>query len=89
MKTKAQGLPMNTIIIAVLVLAVLGFVGYMLAAKGIGPFAKGLGECKDKGGECKESCTAGMEIKSFKGCYTKTDGKDDYKKDWVCCIPVT
>ena len=96
MNKKAQGMSLQTVIIAVLLLILLGFLIYILVSKGIVPFTKGLGQCNERGGQCKESCSSD-EIRSFAGCYieegeTSKEGsstKETYKKEYICCIPVT
>lgn len=87
MSRKGQGLPMQTIVIAILVILVLGFLSYILVAKGIGPFSKALAECTEKGGVCKKSpCNPTTEIKSFAGCF---DADNEFQKENVCCLSLT
>ena len=76
---------MQTIIIAVLVLLVLGILAYFLI-QGAGRFTRGVGECKEKGGECLPSCQPANQIQLFRGCYVQEGGEDVYKEDNVCCI---
>lgn len=53
---KAQGLPLNTIVIAVLVLLIL-VVLIIIFGKYIGGFAKGVKSCESSGGEgCFNNC---------------------------------
>ena len=81
---------MQTIIIAVLVLLVLGILAYLLIAKGFNPFTRGLGQCKEKGGNCiqlnGQTCEQkdpNYPVYGFKGCYAG----NQYQKDYVCCFP--
>ena len=80
---KAQGLPMNTIIIAVILLLLLVVVIYIFSAKGIGPFSRGLGDCVNKGGSCKVSCSKD-EASVSTGCY---DESGEFQDMYFCCVP--
>lgn len=80
---KAQGLPMQTIIIAVLVLLVLGIMAFILI-KGTGRFTRGVGECESRQGKCEESCPSSHPIQVFKGCYKE----ETYIEKNFCCIGV-
>jgi len=51
---KAQGLPLNVIIIAVIVLIVLAVIIAIFAGR-ISIFSKSVGDCEAKGGVCKNS----------------------------------
>ena len=48
---RAQGLPINTIILAVLAIAVLFIIMFVLVRKG-SEFAQATGDCEKLGGEC-------------------------------------
>ena len=94
MKRKAQGLPMQTIIIAVLVLLVLGIMAFFLI-KGTGKFTRGVGECTEKGGKCDDlldkTCQEkdpNYPIYGFKGCYVKESANDVYKENNICCLKI-
>jgi len=53
---KAQGLPINTIIIAILAIAVLFLLMFLFIRKG-GEFGKATTDCQSLGGTCVNSCT--------------------------------
>ena len=79
---KAQGMPINVLIIAVLAIAVLIIVLFILFG-GVSKFQTGLSDCKAKGGtECrnltKDKC-ADNEAPAAGIC----------KGDLVCCIPIS
>jgi len=76
---KAQGLPLNVIIIAILVLIVLVVIIAIFAGK-IGIFSREVAECKAKGGRC-ESKTTGCETNEVP--VAGLCGEDE-----VCCIPI-
>ena len=78
---KAQGISINTIIIAAIALIVLGIVAYLLMSS-TGKFQKGVAECEKKGGKCMQHCTDEYPIPIFHGCYDA----GEYHKDYVCCI---
>lgn len=58
MDKKAQGLPLNTIVIAVLVLLVLVVLIYVFSDQ-IRDFVLGIKSCSLKGGSCRQSCNPG------------------------------
>jgi len=76
---KAQGLPLTTIVIAALVLAVLIVVLFMFG-KQSGAFGKLIGDCENKDGKCVADAVAcndkGGRVIDFK-CTTSTN---------VCCL---
>jgi hypothetical protein len=71
---KAQGLPMNVIVIAALVLLVLIVLAIIFGGK-VKEFGAGVSSCKAKGGDCKSSCDL------LRGEY-QVDAKDCQ----TCCI---
>lgn len=74
---KAQGLPLNVIIIAIILLIVMAVVIYIFVG-GATDFDKGLKNCESKGGVCKAQCSEGEAgIPSI--C---AEGE-------LCCIPVS
>lgn len=75
MKTKAQGLPINVVIIAALGLAVFVVLVIILTSQA-GTFSKNVLTCEAKGGECvsENNCQ-----------YQKTSFKCPQKEN-VCCI---
>ena len=73
---KAQGLPLNIIIIAIILLIVMAVVIFIFLG-GARDFDKGLKNCEAKGGVCKPQC-ASDEIALPSIC---PEGE-------LCCIPV-
>lgn len=55
MKRKAQGMPLNVIIIAALALLVLVVLTIVFLGK-MGSTSKTINSCTDKGGKCAEEC---------------------------------
>jgi len=51
MVTRAQGLPISTVVVAVLLLVVLLVVGFLMARQG-GVFTKTVSQCEEQGGKC-------------------------------------
>ncbi len=80
---KAQGLPLRTVILAIIALIVLASLIYIFVAKGTTPFARGIGACEERGGQCSETCEGAYPIATFKGCYDD----EDYNKSYTCCLP--
>ena len=80
---KAQGMPINVIIIAVLALIVLVIMG-VLFAKRTSIFAGALDSCSAKQGHCQPSCGEGSS-KIIANCPEKGDDS----KNTVCCITIT
>ena len=79
MKSKrGQGLPMNTIVIAAIVLVVMVVLIYIFVG-GMSQTTNKLGSCEEKGGECLESCPTTHQNIGELNC------KDE---DKVCCLPV-
>ncbi len=87
-QVKAQGLSLNTIVIAAIVLVVL-LVVLVIFKGGIGkiwPSISGANDCKDDLGRTDDGCqaagkcTAGTEVYGL-GCEKKDDGKTPY-----CCV---
>ena len=73
---KGQGLPLNTIIIAILVMTVL-VVLIVVLTNGIGKFSFGLGDCETQSGQCMDSCPSGYAKAPLAKCSTGS-----------CCIKV-
>lgn len=69
MKRKAQGLPLNVIIIAALALIVL-IVLIVIFTGRAGIFTRTLASCKDKGGFCCE----GVSLTNFEECNCNVGG---------------
>lgn len=80
-KKKAEGLALNTIAIAAIVLVVLLivlFIIYSVSNKTI-PFFGKQTDCRARGGECSsETDCAGVKVYGLEGCTTKEKP--------VCCI---
>ena len=91
MKKKAQGISINTIIIAAIALIVLVVLVAIFTGR-LGGFVGGIEDCASKGGDCvadaKADCTSkGMAVVPGTDCPTTQEEKDanaDY-----CCISVT
>ncbi len=83
---KAQGLSLNTIIIAILVLVVLVILVVILSGK-MGKWRKGInacdGHCENSASDCKE----GENPIFLTNCDANGDGKADGGK--YCCIKQT
>jgi len=79
MKSKrGQGLPMNTIVIAAIVLVVMVVLILIFTGR-MGGFTQDIQQCTAKGGECvgTTECTQGNVI----------EGKCD-KTDEICCVKI-
>jgi hypothetical protein len=92
LRNKKAELTLETMVIAVLVLVVLGILLW-LAYKyiwGAGVQVGGLSACQNRGGDCKPStqCNSEQNTKLYKfgGCGQKTD-KDPNGANDYCCIP--
>lgn len=81
---KGQGLPISTIILAVIGLFVLAVVIYMAGSK-LGAFGKGTTSCEQRGGECfqpsKPSTCLGKQMVPVTGTNCEPDG--------ICCLNLT
>lgn len=77
---KAQGMPLNIIIIAVILLIVLVVILSIFSGN-IGKFSKDLQSCGTRNGVCKESCGGEVQIEGV-ACPKKRD------KEQVCCVKV-
>jgi len=75
--TKAQGLSMQTIVVAAIVIIVLIILIVIFSGK-MNIFGEGTDDCASKGGECKSSCGAGEALVPSSNCPDKTR----------CCIPL-
>ena len=82
---KAQGLPMNVIVIAAIALLVLVVLALIFMGR-IGSFGKGVAECANQGGACKADCDPTQGEREYgpaqKAC------EDKYGIGYVCCIEV-
>lgn len=84
MDKRGQGLPLNTIIIALLVITVLVVVVVIFTGQ-TKNFTAGLRDCATSGGTCEagtDQCPAGYSKAPLSSC-DKKDGKDQ-----TCCIKV-
>ncbi len=76
---KAQGLPLNTIVIAIIVLLVLIVIVYIFSAQ-IGDWVRGIKSCEKSGGICKPSCGVNERPDTFSKCPKVSDAEQK------CCI---
>ncbi|MBI2548357.1 hypothetical protein HYW21_03330 [Candidatus Woesearchaeota archaeon] len=84
-QTKAQGLSLNTIIIAVLVLIVLIVLVLIFTGK-IRLFSADLENCVSKGGQCQaNACPSGYAKIPNSDCEKTPDGSPTGN---VCCIQI-
>ena len=78
-KKKAQGLSLNTIIIAALVIMVLVILALVFTGQ-MGSFGTSTKSCAAKGGQCKEApCPEGESSPLL--------GGGECPEDQVCCVP--
>jgi hypothetical protein len=84
-KKKAQGLPMTTIILAVLAIIVLIILILIFTGK-ISLFGQGLASCENKGGICMKDKCSDKEMAEIKGtdCEKLTNNASPY-----CCLSIT
>jgi Na+-transporting methylmalonyl-CoA/oxaloacetate decarboxylase gamma subunit len=75
---KAQGLSLNTIIIAALVIMVLVIL-ILVFTERMGNFSSQSESCQAKGGTCKEECNPETEMESVLGGSCASE-------DQVCCV---
>ncbi len=80
MNKKAQGLSLNTIIIAALVIMVLIILGMVFMGR-MGTFASTSKSCSSKGGTCIEG-TSGFDCPEE---YTISPTGGDCPEDQICC----
>jgi len=79
MNKKAQGLSLNTIIIAALVIMVLIILGLVFMGR-MGSFGQKQESCQAKGGTCRTECAEGeMEMAGILGGICP--------EDYSCCMP--
>ena len=98
MKKKAQGISINTIIIAAIALIVLVIIVAIFTGR-LGEFSFGVANCEDKGGTCTSynpnqetaaSVCEGMNAAPLRG--TNCGREDQYNtegREGICCIPIT
>ena len=82
---KAEGLALNTIVIAAIALIVLLIIiGILTGTSGkVMPFFGKQTDCTGRGGQCETEAGCGDEkIYGLKPC-----GEGDYKNKPVCCMP--
>jgi len=84
MNKKAQGLPLNLIIIAVIVLIVLAVIIAIFVGK-IRVLPTGVQSCEGRGGSCQEKSCASLGLAPILNhdCKQREDPKD------YCCIDIT
>ncbi len=81
---KAQGLPMNVIVIAAIALLVLVVLALIFMGR-IGGFGRGVAECQNQGGICRQSaCLSGENeyAPATDACQRAND------ETYLCCIEV-
>ena len=86
---KAQGLTLNTVVIAILVLLVLVILS-LIFLKGVKPISEGIAACENKGGACiaRNQCNPDTDRiitgVSCSGADGKAGTPDDVNE--VCCV---
>jgi len=80
--TKAQGISINTIIIAAIALLVLVIVAVIFMIR-MGVFSSESNKCENYRGECMPRCDDGMAKHPSALCYNR-DGEIDRSN--VCCV---
>ena len=80
LKKRGQGLPLNTIVIAVIVLIVLAVVIFIFSTR-IGLFGGEISSCEQKGGECKARIDCNLQTSTILTGFECKDSK-------VCCLSV-
>lgn len=86
-KKKAQGISINTIIIAAIALVVLVVLIAIFVSK-MGGFTTQLAKCSEKGGECVRDSAACKLKGQFNTGLTSTSCEKDSPSMPLCCIPV-
>jgi len=86
---KSQGLTLNTIVIAALVLIVLVILVLIFTGR-IGIFRRGVDECVNNGGVCLEECTGDYSRQMAWECDNDGDRtpNEGAAIDGVCCVSV-
>ena len=83
---KAQGMPLNVIIIAALVLMVLVILSVIFLGKSA-QFRKETDKCQNNGGQCLDSCDEAFQIEASQyWCNNDGDDKVNEGVDGICCI---
>lgn len=83
MKKRAQGLSLNTIIIAALVLLVLVILAVIFTGR-MGKWGIATQECTNQGGTCMVNCTTGYTQHPTYQCYGADGATTDQAK--TCCM---
>ena len=89
MRKKSQGLTLNTIVIAALVLIVLVILVLIFTGR-IGNFRRGADNCLNNGGVCQVDCTGDYTRQMSYECDNDGDGtaNEGATIDGVCCVSV-
>ncbi len=85
MNKKAQGLSLNTIIIAALVLLVLVILAVIFTGR-MGKWGSETSNCEKQGGSCIEECGEGLTQHPTWKCY---DADNKVDPDMQCCLTVS
>ena len=85
--SKAQGLPINTIILALLAIFVLIIVIYLAGSK-LGQFGTNVDNCQQKGGVCSAPAGADGVTQCSDSNPIKLVGTECDKTKSVCCISI-
>lgn len=82
---KAQGMSLNVIIIAVIGIAILVILLFMVVGR-TRIFGGAMSSCESKGGECLPECTAAKPIEHYgTDCGQRHDDGDTSAKGPKCC----
>lgn len=89
MKRKSQGLTLNTIIIAALVLIVLVILVLIFTGR-MGITRKNVDDCTNNGGFCQQECTGDYSRQVSYECDKDGDGKpnEGAQIDGICCVKI-
>src|SRR3989344_9594143 len=79
-RKRGQGLPLNTIVIAVIVLIVLAVVIFIFSSR-FGLFGTEISACEQKGGVCKVRANCNLQTSTILTGFECKDSK-------VCCLSV-
>ena len=80
LRKKAQGLPMNVIVLGVISLIVLVVLIFIVVSQ-TGVLNKGLLDCQSKGGSCISESACSADVVNY-----NCPGDDDEGSDIVCCL---
>ena len=85
---KAQGMPINVIIIAVLALIVLVVIAAIFTGR-VRIFSQNLESCAAKQGHCDSKCGSNYAVVTNTNCpETEQDKKDNKNTKNLCCVQV-